>query len=158
MSNLLLVDDNTQLLDFYKLVLEHAGHHVRTAENCVEAVALLGASDPEIIIMDLRMPGLEDGLGLIRMLKQHTRPPGKRPMKVVVISGWVEDLLNAPEKGSVDRVLAKPLRMDLLLRSISELALMAFLFLAAARPPVTYSTNITPLAPYNEVNAQSERA
>jgi len=65
-------------------------------------------------------------LGLIRALKQHTRPPGKHPVKVMVITGWVADLLNTPEKGSVDRVLAKPVRMEALLRSISELALMAF--------------------------------
>lgn len=155
MSSLLLVDDNAQLLDFYKLVLEQAGHHVRTAETCAQAVALL-ASDPEIIIMDLRMPELEDGLGLIRTLTQYTGPPGKRPAKVVVISGWVEDLLNAPEKGSVDRVLAKPVRMEVLLRAISELALMAFLCLAAGRPLAIHSRIIPP--PYNEVNAQSERA
>ena len=158
MSSLLLVDDNAQLLDFYKLVLEQAGHQVRTSETCAEAVALLGASDPEIVIMDLRMPELEDGLGLIRRLKEHTRPPGKRPMKVVVISGWVEDLLNAPEKGSVDRVLAKPVRMEVLLRSISELALLAFLCLAAVRPLVTHVTNAPLASPYNEVNAESERA
>ena len=41
MSRLLLVDDNTQLLDFYKLVLEQAGHQVRTAETCGRAVQLL---------------------------------------------------------------------------------------------------------------------
>jgi CheY-like chemotaxis protein len=101
---------------------------------------------------------LEDGLGLIRTLKNHAPPPGKRPLKIVVISGWVEDLLNAPEKGSVDRVLAKPVRMAVLLRSISELALMAFLCLATVRPLVTHGSNVPPASPYNEVNAQSERA
>src|ERR1700683_4795036 len=134
MSSLLLVDDNTQLLEFFKLVLTEAGHQVRTADSCPAAIRLLAEADPEIVIMDLRVPEMEDGLGLIRTLKNHHRPPGRRPLKVVVISGWTEDLLGAAEKDWVDRVLPKPVRMEVLLRSISELALMLLLCLAAACP------------------------
>ena len=122
MCSLLLVDDNTQLLDFYKLVLEQAGHYVQTAENCSHAVELLAASDPEIVIMDLRVPEMADGLGLIRTLKDRLRPQGQARAKVIVISGWTEDLLDTPEKDFVDCVLPKPVRMELLLRSITRLA------------------------------------
>ncbi len=134
MSSLLLVDDNTQLLEFFKLVLTEAGHQVRTADNCPAAIHLLVEADPEIVIMDLHVPEMEDGLGLIRKLKNHQRPPGLRPLKVIVISGWTGDLLAAAENDWVDRVLPKPVRMEVLLRSISELALMLWLCLAAARP------------------------
>lgn len=133
MSSLLLVDDNTQLLDFYKLVLEQAGHRVLTAESCSRAVELLAAADPEIVIMDLRVPEMADGLGLIRTLKDHVRPQGRTRVKVVVISGWTEDLFETPEKDSVDCVLSKPVRMETLLRSIARLAVMGLLCLASAR-------------------------
>jgi len=122
MCSLLLVDDNTQLLDFYKLVLEQAGHQVQTAKTCSQAVALLGRTDPEIVIMDLRMPEIADGLGLIRTLRDRVRPQGSARAKVIVISGWTADLLETPEKDSVDCVLPKPVRMELLLRSIARLA------------------------------------
>jgi DNA-binding NtrC family response regulator len=122
MCSLLLVDDNTQLLGFYKLVLEEAGHQVRTAETCSQAAALLAATDPEIVIMDLRVPDLADGLGLIRKLKHRVRPPGSNRAKVIVISGWIEDLSDTPEKDCVDCVLPKPVRMETLLRSIARLA------------------------------------
>ena len=122
MSSLLLVDDNTQLLDFYKLVLEQAGHQVLTAETCRHAVELLTVTDPEIVIMDLRMPEIADGLGLIRTLKDRASPPGQNRAKVIVISGWIEDLFETPEKDSVDCVLPKPVRMETLLRSIARLA------------------------------------
>jgi CheY-like chemotaxis protein len=122
MCSLLLVDDNTQLLDFYKLVLEQAGHQVQTAKTCRQAVALLGRTDPEIVIMDLRMPEIADGLGLIRTLRDRVRPQGSARAKVIVISGWTADLLETPEKDSVDCVLPKPVRMELLLRSIARLA------------------------------------
>jgi CheY-like chemotaxis protein len=130
---LLLVDDNAQLLDFYKLVLEQAGHQVLTAETCGRAVALLAETDPEIVIMDLRVPEMADGLGLIRTLKDRVRPQGRDRAKVIVISGWIEDLFETPEKDSVDCVLSKPVRMEILLRSIARLALMVLLCLAGAR-------------------------
>lgn len=133
MSSLLLVDDNTQVLDFYKLVLEQAGHQVLTAETCGRAVALLAETDPEIVIMDLRVPEMADGLGLIRTLKDRVRPQGRARAKVIVISGWIEDLFNTPENDSVDCVLPKPVRMEILLRSIARLALMVLLCLAGAR-------------------------
>jgi CheY-like chemotaxis protein len=133
MSNLLLVDDNTQVLDFYKLVLEQAGHQVLTAETCSRALALLAETDPEIVIMDLRVPDMADGLGLIRTLKDRVRPQGRNRAKVIVISGWIEDLFDTPEKDSVDCVLPKPVRMEVLLRSITRLALMVLLCVASAR-------------------------
>jgi CheY-like chemotaxis protein len=133
MSSLLLVDDNTQILDFYRLVLEQAGHQVLTAETCDRAVALLAETDPEIVIMDLRVPDMADGLGLIRTLKDRVRPQGRTRAKVIVISGWTEDLFETPEKDSVDCVLSKPVRMEMLLRSIARLALMVLLCLASAR-------------------------
>ena len=122
MCSLLLVDDNTQLLDFYKLVLEQAGHQVRTAETCSQAVELLAVTDPEIVIMDLRVPEMADGLGLIRTLKDRVRPQGQSRAKVIVLSGWIEDLFETPEKDSVDCVLSKPVRMEILLRSVARLA------------------------------------
>ncbi|HVP47409.1 MAG TPA: response regulator, partial [Bryobacteraceae bacterium] len=122
MCRLLLVDDNVQLLDFYGLVLEQAGHQVRVAETCRRAIALLEETDPEIVVMDLRVPEMEDGLGLIRSLQAHKQAPGKAALKIVVTSGWTADLAGKPEKDSVDCILPKPVRMDVLLESISRLA------------------------------------
>jgi CheY-like chemotaxis protein len=133
MSRLLLVDDNAQLVDFYKLVLEEAGHQVRTAGQFSDAVRLLDEVDPEIVIIDLCLPEMKDGLGLIRAVKDHARPDGMPPAKVVVVSGWTDDLVNEPENKRVDCVLTKPMRLELLLRSISELALTLLLCLAAAQ-------------------------
>jgi CheY-like chemotaxis protein len=121
MANLLLVDDNTQLLGLYKLVLEGAGHQVFIADNRAGAVGLLHETGPEIVIMDLRMPEMEDGLSLIRSVKDHTPADRAAPARIVVISGWAEDLLDTPEKAHVARVLSKPVRIEVLLRVISEL-------------------------------------
>jgi len=121
MAHLLLVDDNTQLLDLYKMVLELAGHHVLTADTCGAAVKLLHQTGPEIVVMDLRMPDMEDGLSLIRSVKDHMPDGRAAPARVVVMSGWVEDLTDTPERAHVDRVLSKPVRIEVLLQAISDL-------------------------------------
>lgn len=121
MSYLLLVDDNIQILDLYKTVLERAGHQVRTAETPSQAAALMRTTDFEIVVMDLRVPKIEDGLSLIRTVKDHTPATRQTPAKILVISGWAEDLDETPEKRWVDCVLPKPVRLEVLLRSISEL-------------------------------------
>jgi CheY-like chemotaxis protein len=122
MSRLLLVDDDRQLLELYRLILEHAGHQVQAAETCRAALLLLAETDSEVVIMDLRVPEMEDGLALIRTLKNHKRPPGMPPLRVIVLSGWTEDLPAGVEREFVQRVLAKPVRIEVLLRSIAELA------------------------------------
>jgi len=122
MSRLLLVDDDPQLLGLYRLILEHAGHQVQAADTCRNAFLLLAQTDPDVVIMDLRVPEMEDGLALIRTLKNHRRPPGMPPLRVIVISGWTEDMPAGAEREFVDRVLAKPVRMEVLLRSIADLA------------------------------------
>ena len=122
MPRLLLVDDDRQLLDLYKLILENAGHQVQTAETCKAALLLFAETDPDIVIADLHVPEMEDGLALIRMLKSYKRTRGHRPLKLIVTSGWTEDLPDSVEKEAVDCVLAKPVRTEVLLRSIAELA------------------------------------
>ena len=122
MSRVLLVDDNSQLLELYRLILEHAGHQVEIAATCGAAFVLLAEIDPEVVIMDLHVPEMADGLALIRAVKNHQRPPGAHPVKVIVTSGWADALPAGAEKDSVDRVLTKPVRMQVLLRSIAELA------------------------------------
>ncbi|SRR5579871_69061 len=121
MARLLLVDDDRQLLDLYRLILERAGHEVHTAETCSAARVRLQQSDPEVVVMDLRVPEMEDGLALIRTLRGHKRPAGMPPLRVIVASGWTEDLPPGLEREAIDRVLAKPVRMQVLLRSIAEL-------------------------------------
>ncbi|HKW99763.1 MAG TPA: response regulator [Bryobacteraceae bacterium] len=149
MAQLLLVDDNTQLLDLYKAILEQAGHRVSVADNARDAISLLHETSPEIVVMDLRMPEMEDGLALIRNVVSYTPPARTTPAKIVVISGWAEDLLEAPEKVHVARVLSKPARMEVLLRSISELMLIPLLCLASVRSltpehPAQWSFGNTP--------------
>ena len=114
MSRVLLVDDEALVLRFYGRLLEAGGHQVRTAATLSEALRMLDENAPEVLLMDLRMPSIEDGLRLIRAV------PDGAGVKVIVMSGWVEDLRDHPEQQRVDVLLPKPVRAEVLLRSVAR--------------------------------------
>ena len=119
MARLLLVDDDRGQINVWRLVLEAYGHQIESAESVTGAVEKLGAVEPDVLLMDLRLPDLKDGLTLIREAHQTS------PAKIVVLSGWLADLESRPERQFVNRVLAKPVRPDTLLRHITELVVGA---------------------------------
>jgi CheY-like chemotaxis protein len=64
----IVVDDNRINAKLLEIVLGDEGYDVRTAGNAEEALALLQTFRPRLIMMDVRLPGM-DGLTLTRRLK-----------------------------------------------------------------------------------------
>jgi CheY-like chemotaxis protein len=114
MCRLLVADDDAQQLGIRKLLLEAAGHEVAVAEDAPEARRLLRELRPDVLVMDLRLPKLKDGLSLIRAVDEQ-----RLEAKIIVLSGWTEELCDLPEEKLVTRVLGKPIRNDHLLEAIS---------------------------------------
>ena len=117
MARLLLVDDDPEQTKMWRLLLESAGHEIETAATLAEAMHRLTAL-PDVLLMDLRLPEVAHGLELIRAAAQHLS------VKIVVLSGWPQDLETKPEAKLVSRILAKPARPPALLRAITELAML----------------------------------
>jgi two-component system KDP operon response regulator KdpE len=115
MARLLLVDDDPAQISVWRLLLEACGHQIETAETLPLAIEKLAVAEPEILLMDLRLPELKDGLALIRRAREISAA------KILVLSGWPRDLESLPEQQFVARVLAKPVRPNTLLRHIGEL-------------------------------------
>ena len=114
MCRLLLADDDVQQLGIRKLLLEAAGHEVAIAEDAPAARRLLEELRPDVLVMDLRLPKLKDGLSLIRSVDElHLAA------KIIVLSGWTEELCDLPEEKLVCRVLGKPIRNEHLLDAIN---------------------------------------
>lgn len=68
MAKILVVDDDINNRLLLRLVLEHAGHTIAEASDGGEALATAHESIPDLIIMDLHMPGM-DGVGFINALR-----------------------------------------------------------------------------------------
>ena len=120
MSRLLFVDDDVQQIGIRKLLLEAAGHQVMVAEDVASAERLLVELQPEIMVMDLHMPTLKDGLALIRYVAEQ-----RLGVAIIVLSGWTEELCDLPEEKMVASVIGKPFRNDELLSAINAAAVCA---------------------------------
>ena len=68
-KSILLVDDSLPNLKLTRFLLMQDGFEVRTAENAEQALQALEKSVPDMILMDIQMPGM-DGLALTRHLRR----------------------------------------------------------------------------------------
>ena len=67
-GTVLIVEDNPDATTIYSMVLVHSGLDVLVAADGEQGLALARASRPDVILMDIAMPGL-DGLAVTRLLK-----------------------------------------------------------------------------------------
>jgi two-component system response regulator AtoC len=101
--HILVVDDEPNVRKVLGALLEQAGYLTTRAAAASEALDLVRAQDPDLVITDLKMPGM-DGLELLRRLKE-----GFPEIPVVLLSahGTVEAAVEAMKDGAFD-FLTKP--------------------------------------------------
>ena len=82
-STILIVDDDEGVTQTFARMLKLEGFHVRTAINAESGLKVANESQPNAIILDLRMP-LVDGLGFLRRLRAHD---DQRATPVAIVTG-----------------------------------------------------------------------
>src|SRR5690348_17051091 len=82
MAKLLIVDDSIDAARALGRLLQHHGHEVDFAESGEAALAFLDASVPDLVILDLMMPGI-DGSEVLRQIRER---PTTRAVPVVIFS------------------------------------------------------------------------
>lgn len=102
MARILVIDDEPHVRELIGIILQGEGHEVATADNGMEALGALDASLPDLIVLDLAMPGMDGWRFLEELYDRGLR----RKTRVVIISGRVE-AEDAPER-SYGNFLAKP--------------------------------------------------
>jgi CheY-like chemotaxis protein len=94
-ETILLVEDNPLNTKLICAALQHEGYVLLTAADAVEAQALLAGRRPDLILMDLHMPGM-NGFDLTRLIKAD---PATRDVIVVAVTA-------AAMKGDEERARA----------------------------------------------------
>jgi len=114
---ILIVDDEKPARDrLVRLVNDLAVHEiVGEAGNGVEALELTHASEPDIVLMDIRMPGM-DGIEAARHISGLEQPPA-----VIFTTAFADHALEALETHAVDYLL-KPVKKDRLRSAIEAAA------------------------------------
>lgn len=115
MARLLVVDDESGVRGALAQLFEYEGHEVREAENGREGITLAMEFMPDVIFLDVKMPGL-DGLDVLARLREDD------PSALVVMisgHGTIDTAIEATRKGAYD-FLEKPLDTDRLLVTLSR--------------------------------------
>jgi nitrogen regulation protein NR(I) len=101
MGNILIVDDDAQLRQSFEKLLTAEGHTVKTASSGDAAIAMVQAAAPDLVIMDVRMPGMS---GLEAFQAMHVIEP-KLPVIIMTAFGTTETAIEATKLGAFEYVL-----------------------------------------------------
>jgi signal transduction histidine kinase len=113
---ILVADDNRDAAETLGMLLEVMGHEVHLVHDGEAAVAAAASFDPELVLLDIGMPGL-NGYETCRRIREQA---GGAQRTLVAVTGWGQphDVQAAKEAG-FDRHLVKPVDMEALMGLIS---------------------------------------
>jgi len=113
MSSILIVDDDNQLRESFHKLLEAEGYDVRTAATGEAGLEEFKKRPPDLVIMDIRMPGM-DGLETFKLM-QKVEP--RLPVIIMTAYGTTDTAIEATKMGAFDYVL-KPFEIPDILGTI----------------------------------------
>ncbi len=121
MAQVLVVEDEESLLQTLRYNLTRAGHDVRLCTNGTQALELVLASPPDVLLLDLMLPGM-DGLEICRHVRRETGNPAVSRLPILVLTARDEEIdkVVGLEVGA-DDYLTKPFSMHELLARVKAL-------------------------------------
>lgn len=116
-QRILVVEDNPLNLKLVRDVLTAYGYEVVEAHTGEEGVQLAGSCSPDLVLMDLQLPGI-DGYEALRLLRQDPRL-GSVPVVAVTAFAMKEDRERTAREG-FDGYLGKPISVRALPTQVSD--------------------------------------
>lgn len=119
-KKILIIDDDEAYADMIRDVLREKIENceVTISQDGYEALILLGEFKPELVLLDLMMPGI-DGFKVLELIANRK---ADRPVKVLVLSGNLSSAaVERLKRSSADNWLAKPVSVAELLHSVLSL-------------------------------------
>lgn len=107
-KKIVIVDDDVEFTTALGTFLRNAGYETSISNSGEEAYNSLGEGRTDLILLDLKMPGI-DGFRIAKRIKEITPS-----VKVIVISGYADDYKEELAKIKVDCVIQKPVAINFL--------------------------------------------
>jgi CheY-like chemotaxis protein len=111
-KNILVIDDEESVRDAYCLALESAGYTVKLASNGLDGINAVRCKRPDMIILDLKMPGI-DGVETLKRLREVDST-----LNIYIITAFIKDYLDelakARNEGCIFEVASKPLSSEMI--------------------------------------------
>jgi len=116
-KTILVVEDDPSMREGLKVTLELEGYDVATAADGQEAIQLLEASTPDLIIADVKMRHM-DGLTLLGEVRQSER---WRHIPTIIVTAAVEPAIESDARWrGAQAYLTKPFELEVLLSTVSQ--------------------------------------
>ena len=117
-KHILIVDDYADALDIWAIYLQSMGYRVSTAADGLSAVAKAEELLPDLIVLDLELPGLT-GFEVARRLRAT---PGTSAIPLIAATGYSHARqLDMARQSGFDAVVVKPCDPDMLVQEIERL-------------------------------------
>ena len=119
MASILVVDDEPDIVRVVVRILEALDHQVDTAHDGAEALAKVHAAHPDVIILDLNLPGM-NGFEVCERLRSD---PSTRAIPIVMMTAAyvsIDDARRGQTSGA-DEYVVKPFLREVLIHNVERL-------------------------------------
>lgn len=115
MKRLLVVDDEVEICDFLKAFFEERLFNVETAQSGEEALQAVERYAPQVVLLDVHMPGM-DGMHVLKAIK------AKHPdVKVIMVTALeTQEKIEEALRLGADNYITKPLSLEYLEKDVQE--------------------------------------
>ena len=116
-NSILVIDDVSENVKLIRIALTREGYDIRTAYDAEQALAILQSFKPDLILLDIQLPGMS-GVELSRQLKSD---PSTQDIKIIAFSAYAtkrdeEEMLAA----ECDGYISKPVDTNTLVEAIEK--------------------------------------
>lgn len=115
-QRVMVVDDETKMQRVLEIMLKRMGHEVECAGTAEEALQVLQGTPADLVISDLRMPGI-GGIGLLKSLREQGN---EVPIIIMTAHGTIESAVEAMKLGACDYIV-RPFDVDALELAINRI-------------------------------------
>ncbi|MBM3246452.1 MAG: response regulator [Candidatus Omnitrophica bacterium] len=113
-NKILIVDDESDIVDVLKQFLCHKGYDVSGASSGEEALDILDEKRTDLVLLDIKMPGIQ-GTEVAKIVKE------KYPhIKIIVVTGYAEEAESLSRDNLLAGLFVKPIQLQELYEKILE--------------------------------------
>ena len=118
MKKILIVEDQQDVQNLFKVALAKPGRMLLHALDATTGLRLAKAERPDLVLLDIMLPGAMDGFGLLLALRENPQTSGA---KIIIVSARTQDHdQKAALNAGADSYITKPFRLSHLKECIDQ--------------------------------------